>query len=450
MKTNRIFLCFMVFSLVFAAMNGSLFAQEEESNDSPLGGVSLTLDFSASLVSVDNDGVFDSLTDVGFGDDNESTLSIGYDGEFFGAAASFGFAPETLRIVNGEIADMFGSNPFSIDELYAWVKPFGSYVTLTGGIFENTDGIADYTDDIDNAGIGVFILGEGGEPFTEPTEYTNAALVNGLLLGGTLGPVTAQFLLAPNYSKESATGLADEVFGEFGLPPVEAGAPFFRYGGRIIADLGFGTVSALFKTFQWPVEIVNMAGMMETGSPGTYGGSTVNYMTFGAYADITAVENLGISLGYTGFITVNDDSDVDNVLYNGIDLRATWTGIEGLSISTHNNVSFAGGVENDWSGLLGKGDSFLTLYNAIGATKELTEKFSVNAEVGNVLSKTSRGSSIIQDNIEIDSFWGGAKFITHITENAEFNAGIRFDVTKEKDVDPVLVFSVPVGIVVSF
>jgi hypothetical protein len=64
-------------------------------------------------------------------------------------------------------------------------------------------------------------------------------------------------------------------------------------------------------------------------------------------------------------------------------------GIEGLSLSTHHNITFARGAEKGW--MLGKDASFLNLYNAIGATKELTEKFSVNAEIKNVFPKIDIG-----------------------------------------------------------
>jgi hypothetical protein len=237
--------------------------------------------------------------------------------------------------------------------------------------------------------------------------------------------------------------------GQIVFQPIDADKRFFRLGGRVSADIGVGTVSALFKTFQWPMEIINAAQLLE-GSIGTYPGSLLNFMSFGAYADITAIENLGISAGYTGYIPLIDDSDYGSVLYNGIDLRATWTGIPGLSLSTHNNISFATGVKDDWLGILGDGDSFLTLFTAIGATKELTERFSVNGEIANVFSKTDRSSSSTLGEIEYDGFEAEVKLITKVTENAEFKVGLKVNVEKNKDEDTVTVFSVPIGITVSF
>ncbi|MDR1248656.1 MAG: hypothetical protein LBK63_05060, partial [Treponema sp.] len=170
--------------------------------------------------------------------------------------------------------------------------------------------------------------------------------------------------------------------------------------------------------------------------------------TFGAYVDFTAIQDLGISLGYTGFVLGNDDSDAKKSVYSGIDLRATWTGIEGLSLSIHNNVSFAKG--EDWYYQREDDSSFFTLYNNIGVTKELNEKFSVNADIGNIFSKTDAKSPAGDQKIEHNNFWGGLKLITSLTENTEFTLGAKIDLQKNKDEDMVTVFSVPVGITVSF
>jgi hypothetical protein len=167
--------------------------------------------------------------------------------------------------------------------------------------------------------------------------------------------------------------------------------------------------------------------------------------------DLTVIKDMGISLGYTGFLVGNDDSEAKAPVYSGIDLRATWTGIEGLSISTHNNVSFAQG--EDWYYGRDADSSFFTLYNNIGATKEITEKFSVNADIGNVFSKTDAKSPADDLEIEHNNFWGGLKLITAITENVEFNIGLTFGLEKTKigeEDATTTTFSVPLGIVVSF
>ena len=445
---------------VIALLGTSFFAYAQEDAVSIADKLHLSLEFNASIVSADTDGLVDSMTDSGFNED-ETKIELSYDDEWWGGTASLNFANETFRIFFAEGADMLGQNPLSIGDLFVWIKPFGEHFKFTGGIFENTDGTADYIDDIDDFSMGVFIIGEDGGAFSEPEDMTNAALTSGFLSDAVFGPVTLQFLIAPNYSPDSASALAADYFSFFGSTnTIDAGERFFRFGGRVIIDAGVGTAALMAKSFRWPIAImneqINLANALGASLP-LYNGLKADYTTFGAYFDLTAVENLGISLGYTGFLPFNDTDDVDNILWNGIDLRAAWTGIDGLSISTHNNVSFAKGAEKEWMGLLTDG-SFLSLYNAIGITKDLNEKFSINTEIANVFSKTDNGST---GTIEFDNFWVEGKLISRVSANAEFSAGLKVDITKnvatdtygntDGDIDDMLtVFSIPIGIKVSF
>jgi hypothetical protein len=444
MKNKCIALCLMAMILT----GGILFAQTEKSLADK---VSFSLEFGASLLSIDSEGVVDSLADTGFNEDG-TKIGLAYEDELWGASAALKFGNENLRFLSG---DMSGDFPLALGELYGWVQPFGGFVKFTGGIFENTDGVAGYTDDIDDYGMGVFLLEDEGA--AEPdAELTGPALVNGFLTDLIFGPVTLQFLLAPNYSKERASELVSGVLSELGGQPVEveveADARFFRLGGRVIVDAGVGTFSALFKTFQYPMAAINRMRQIEasqteasqTGETFTgYNGSKANFTTFGGYFDFTAVENLGVSLGYTGFLPASDGEEVDNVLYSGIDLRAAWTGIEGLSLSTHNHISFAKGAEKDWMGL-GKDQSLFVLYNGIGATKELTGIFSVNATLSNTLAKIGDSDAKATDTLGL-----GAKFIVTVSENAEFNAGLGLEIANDGD-NTLTTFSFPVGIVISF
>jgi hypothetical protein len=461
MRIKNLFLGIMA----FAVINMFLSAQDEGA------AASLTLDFSASVISVNTDGDVDSFTDAGFGDDGESTLGFSYERESFGGTASLGFGPQAYGLINGDIAEDFMEKLFSVDELYAWVKPFGPNFKFTAGIFENTDGVADYTDDIDNFGMGVFMVGDGGASFEEPGTETDAALHNGFLSEAVFGPATVQLLLGPNFSTTSGSdffGTYASYYTQGAITSLAADSRFFHMGGRIIADIGVGTVSALFKTTCWPMSVFDKqqeltliaynAAEGSTLSWTPYGGTAVNNMAFGVYADITAIENLALSVGYTGFTALSNDGNVDNVLWNGIDLRAGWTGIEGLSLSTHNNISFALGSDKEWVGFMKGDDSyFFSLYNAAGITKEITGRFSLNAEIGNIFVKTrsDRSQELLAvfgtpGDVDYDAFWGQVKFITSLAENAEFTAGIRAEGTKEGGNDLTAVFSVPVGITVSF
>jgi hypothetical protein len=439
-----------------------MFAQSdkkfEENAPSIQDKLKFDFEFNASVLSADSDGVVDSMTDAGFNED-ETKIGISYEDELWGASAAFKFGNENLRFLSGEIGEMFGpSSPLSLDELYGWIKPFGKHFKFTGGVFENTDGLAGYTDDIDDFSLGVFLPGEDGEPFSEPEPMmTSPSLTDGFLTDLIFGSLTLQLLLAANYSGESASALASDLLTKMTGSPisVDTDQRFFRVGGRLMYDAGVGTVSALFKTFQWPTAIENYVAPNRILS-----GSKQNYSTFGAYFDLNSIENLGLSLGYTGFITAHDADDADNTLYSGIDLRLTWTGIEGISLSIHNNISFAKGSEKEWMGLLSGTDaSVFTMYNAIGATKEITERFSVNAEIMNIFAKhkTDITPVVMYNELEHDNFAITTKFIANVGENAEFNAGLRLDVTKTaistNDVDEddtVTTFSIPIGIVISF
>jgi hypothetical protein len=226
----------------------------------------------------------------------------------------------------------------------------------------------------------------------------------------------------------------------------DAGGRIFRIGGRVIADIGVGTVSALFKTQVFPIKPFNETMMyVLAGSPVPWPGDMMNMTTFGAYVDLTAIKDMGVSLGHTGFMVGNDDGDAKTPFYSGIDLRATWTGIEGLSISTHNNVSFAKG--EDWYYGREADSSFFTLYNNIGVTKTINEKFSVNADIGNIFSKTDVNG---EETINHENFWGGLKLIATLAEDTEFSLGVKIDLQKNKDEDMVTVFNVPVGVKVTF
>jgi hypothetical protein len=185
-------------------------------------------------------------------------------------------------------------------------------------------------------------------------------------------------------------------------------------------------------------------------------GKTALGMSLFAYAQedsASIVDKLHLSMEFNASIVSADTDGVDSILWNGIDLCAVWTGIKGISISTHNNISFAKCAENEWMYLLTDG-SFLSLYNAIGITKELNENFSINAEIANILSKTDNGST---GTIDFNNFWVEGKLISHVSANAEFSAGLKVDVTNNTatgaygDVDDMLtVFSIPIGIKISF
>jgi hypothetical protein len=477
------------------------------------GEFSVTLEFSASALEIENTkgftdipdptgsggpdirsrndyGNVDSFGDSTFEDDSEVTIS--YEGEKFGGTVALGLPDINYHLIMSE-EDLVAQLRFP--ELYGWIKPFGNIVKFTAGIFSNTDGIGDYTDDIDDFGIGVFIMGEEGDSFSEPMKYTDASLSDGFLTDVYLGPVTLQVLFGPNFGNNRTLS---RVFGEDLITVASAlgieDEPLYgmyRIGTRIYAEFeDIGTFALMFKTMQFSRSTIEKTILFEvlgaaleadpnpttaiptgytnfyTLYPNDVPGGAVNYHAFGGYADITAIENLGISLGYTGFVWANSDSSRNSVLFHGIDLRATWTGIEGLSISTHNNISFASGSDNEWYKQLGAGGSFFNLYNAIGATKTLTETLSINAQIGNILSRLYTdendpvwGSFIGLDLLSPDrtyhEFWVEAKLIASVTENAQLKVGLKVavaddDIFDSTDTYATTTFSIPVAISLTF
>jgi hypothetical protein len=103
---------------------------------------------------------------------------------------------------------------------------------------------------------------------------------------------------------------------------------------------------------------------------------------------------------------------------------------------------------------LGKDSSLFTLYNAVGATKELNDRFSINAEIINVFSTTDLGDA---GKLEYDNFGVRSKFITKVTEYAEFDVGAEVDFVSTAtdggfgdDDNSVTTFSVPIGIRLHF
>jgi hypothetical protein len=408
----------------------------------------------------------DSFADSAFED---SELSFSYEGEKFGGVVTLGL-PDANSHINMSEDDLIAALPFS--ELYAWIKPFGEIVKFTAGVFENTDGIADYTDDIDDFDVGVFILGEEGDAFAEPMKYFNASLADGFLTDLYFGPATVQLLFGPNLSKKHTAG---DIFGDelmayalaAGIEDFSIEDRQYRIGARVFAEFEeVGTFALMFKTFQWPKAVMEKVFLFELGEdagdfvasyPNGLPGDFMNYHSFGAYADITAIENLGIMLGYTGFVFANSDSNVNSPLFHGVDLRAAWTGIEGLSLSTHNNVSFAAGSADEWDLLneIGEGNSFFNLYNAIGATKTMTDTLSINAQIGNILSKISADEQPTALTTRTrDEFWAEAKLIASVTEDVQFKVGLKLAIVNDdisgEDATTTTTFSIPVGISVSF
>lgn len=151
------------------------------------------------------------------------------------------------------------------------------------------------------------------------------------------------------------------------------------------------------------------------------GGEGIASHTFGLYAGLSIMDGLGISFGYTGLFRTYEDVfdssenktyEVSGPFFSGIDLRLQFTGVENLTVTFNNNISFAsvegkdnevkvgllggiplydhpvGGEIGAW---LGKGESsgWFALYNALGFNYRLTDPITVSFQLGNRLRRLS-------------------------------------------------------------
>ena len=131
---------------------------------------------------------------------------------------------------------------------------------------------------------------------------------------------------------------------------------------------------------------------------------------FGAYFGLNIVENLGISVGYTGTTLVQEPTDgsatedkpvtTTHPWYSGISLHFNYTGIDNMGITFNNNISFAGvtGIEEEdkynasISGMpLAKDykENGFAWHAALKVGYALNDALTVNLQVANLLTTFS-------------------------------------------------------------
>jgi len=230
-------------------------------------------------------------------------------------------------------------------------------------------------------------------PFLQPWEYQNRAVTRGNFYDAIYNPV-----------------LEDMMY--FGL----------RAEAAQIADMI--TLAATFKYAS-----TALAKLTAPNNQNVIDEKTGSH-TFGFYANIKPVADLGITLGYSGLIynwsnTMDTDFSSGDVrdqekhylsqyketmfpFYSGIDIRAQYTGIDRLTVTFNNNISFANATGSDdpnprgiysytWAyrGQLNRDDgdnlakdrseSYLGLYNALGLNFLINEKLAADFQLANQL-----------------------------------------------------------------
>jgi hypothetical protein len=169
------------------------------------------------------------------------------------------------------------------------------------------------------------------------------------------------------------------------------------------------------------------------------GGSWNN--NFGIYAGL-GLGDIGIGFGFSGGVKI-DEADVDSVnnkkvdvvnpFYAGIDLRFQFTGIDKLTLTFNNNITFSGVkgsndkyVYFEGSGPIGDGVSvgWFALYNALGLNYALTERLTATLQLANVLGSLKTEVSGGDVTITGDQFYVTASTAYAFNANVSFEAGV--------------------------
>jgi hypothetical protein len=139
-----------------------------------------------------------------------------------------------------------------------------------------------------------------------------------------------------------------------------------------VADLV--SVDAIYKFAGGDYDTENkLSGNTQPSGDGSWGHA------FGLYANLHLLDTLGIGLGYSGFTSVQEKfrspSDTEYTYrfpyYNGINLHVNFSGVDKLSISFINNVSFSTmrGTDDEKTvtvGLNGSASPYITTWTAAG------------------------------------------------------------------------------------
>ena len=171
--------------------------------------------------------------------------------------------------------------------------------------------------------------------------------------------------------------------------------------------------------------------------------------TFGLYANILNVPGFGFGLGYSGYIRIfeaNDNTGPETItktgpLFSGIDLRLQYKGIEKLTITFNNNISFAGvkreSGDNIVIGVLyspltnDTAQKWFALYNALGLDYMLSDKLTASFQIANRFGKittetTPGGAGGFKTDRSRLQLGGGAYTAFQFNKYLLFQGGLAF------------------------
>ncbi|GHV92855.1 hypothetical protein AGMMS50268_33580 [Spirochaetia bacterium] len=187
----------------------------------------------------------------------------------------------------------------------------------------------------------------------------------------------------------------------------------------------------------------NKDGIGKGGQPGDPLGAWNH--AFGVYAGLKVIDNLGLSVGYSGAVQAKESGyeggkDIKYVypFVSGIDLRAQFTGIEKLTITFNNNLSFAyteGKADGTTvTGLFSPslGDSqkegYFAMYNGLGAAYKVTDAFTGKVQIINRWASLTNDNPGRKDVYDKDQLRIALSGTYTATSHVELGAGLDFGI----------------------
>jgi hypothetical protein len=238
-------------------------------------------------------------------------------------------------------------------------------------------------------------------------------------------------------------------------------------GARLFAPLNL-TAAAVYK---YADSYLTKLAVDKAADEGMILDEQVHNHDFGLYVNLAPLHGLGISAGFSGIVKTWDNPRYDKTLadpaaigegddvvlhylsayrsvafpfYSGFDLRVQYTGVDNLTLTCNNNLSFARsrGTDNraekfakgwayenqlnaDEAGAADRAERYLGLYNAIGARYQLTARLGFEADIANQLGFFTLDweNGAVSSSTEMLGVYAGAAFFA--VNSARIRASLR-------------------------
>jgi hypothetical protein len=435
--------------LILVFTGGVIFADDA-------GGFTATVDIDANALEIKSTSNSDETerqyahgsTSVtypfgGFNYKDDTAVSFSYDGGFYGGSLS--------------LNDLAEDNGDGIGGINVWVKLFNSLIKISAG----TDIGAGYADSL-GADPGMRIY-NGTTPSTWDAnrDPDNITQDQGLLLEFNAAPVTVA--VAGQYHASQARSL--EIPNSGHTRWVDVDQREYGYGMRVGSKIGpWGKVNISYVNQYTNIGANNYRLNRDNEVvPAVADAETGTHM-FGAYASLTPLRELGVSIGYDGIYTKYLDEFysagamvkalLPEVFQNAINLNIRYTGIPKLTLRTDHNLSFwtdrdyrifnVPGWENSGLNSETLGASYaevnhLLLWNGLGASYQFTGIFKVELYLRNLFRQDSAVQKNGAEYVQVrDKVFVETKAVFNLNQNVELYAGVTFEnlvTTATKDIN---------------